>query len=299
MKKLTVPTFVKWAGGKTQLLNQFELFIPSKIDRYFEPFIGSGAVFFYVKKTRNPDYYYISDSNEDLVNLYITVRDNLGELIRLLKEYKKEHMINPKKVYYHKRGEFNTTKDILVKSALLLYLNKTCFNGLYRVNSKGEFNVPMGSYKNPAILQQTKLNEASKLLQDVTIKCMQFERIVNLAKQKDFIYFDPPYYPLSLTSSFTSYHKDEFLDKEQKELAKVFQKLDKRGCVLMLSNSDTPFIHKVYKKYEREGHLYLVKAKRMINSDARGRKAINEVVITNYKKKLLTKNSKLPILTYS
>jgi len=285
MQKLTVPTFVKWAGGKTQLLNQFELFLPSKINRYFEPFIGSGAVFFYVKITRNPGYCCISDSNEDLVNLYITIRDNLGELIGILKEYKKEHMINPKKVYYQKRGEFNTTKDILLKSALLLYLNKTCFNGLYRVNSKGEFNVPMGSYTNPAILQQTKLNEASKLLQNVTIKHMNFEKIVNLAKQKDFIYFDPPYYPLSLTSSFTSYHKDEFLDKEQKELAKVFQKLDKRGCVLMLSNSDTPFIHKLYKKYEQESHLYLVKAKRMINSDAQGRKAIDEVVVTNYKPK--------------
>ena len=279
----SVPTFVKWAGGKTQLLEQFEPFFPSKMDRYFEPFVGSGAVFFYIKKTRNPSYCMISDNNRDLINLYITIRDKLDELIVLLKEYKKEHTKNPKKIYYQKRREFNSTKEILIKSALLLYLNKTCFNGLYRVNSKGEFNVPMGSYKNPAIFQQIKLDEASELLRGTIIKCMHFKKIVDFVEPRDFIYFDPPYYPLSATSSFTSYHKEAFLEKEQEQLAKVFQKLNERGCRLMLSNSDTPLIHELYNKYEQEGHLFLVKARRMINCDATGRKAINEVVITNYK----------------
>ena len=296
MKNNVVPTFLKWAGGKSQLLPQFEKFIPNKVDRYFEPFVGSGAVFFYVKKTRNPDWCMISDNNEDLINLYVAVRDKLDELISLLEEYKKEHMKNPKEYYYKQRETFNQTSDVLVKSALFIYLNKTCFNGLYRVNSKGGFNVPIGSYKNPAIVQPDRLIEASELIQDVEIIRMSFEKILDYADTDDFIYFDPPYFPLSTTSSFTSYHKEAFLEKEQKQLSKVFQKLDERGCILMLSNSDTPFIHDLYEKYEQEGHLYLVKARRMINSQSEGRKAINEVVVTNYEPQLF---NNLKLLTFA
>jgi len=283
LSNISVPAFVKWAGGKSQLLPQFEKFIPKNISRYFEPFVGSGAIFFYVKKTRNPDWCMISDNNEDLINLYVAVRDKLDELTSLLKEYKKGHMKNPKEYYYKQRETFNQTSDVLVKSALFIYLNKTCFNGLYRVNSKGGFNVPIGSYKNPAIVQLKKLRGASEVIQDVEIKHMSFEKILDYADTGDFIYFDPPYFPLSTTSSFTSYQKDGFLEKEQKELAEVFQKLDERGCLVMLSNSDSQFINDLYCKYEEQGTLYMVKATRMINCDANGRKPINEVVVTNYK----------------
>jgi DNA adenine methylase len=291
LEKLSIPTFIKWAGGKTQLLNQFEPFFPVKISRYFEPFVGSGAVFFYIKQTCKPDYCMISDNNQNLINLYIAVRDNLKDLLELLKKYKKEHTRNPKEYYYQQRKEFNKTNNTLIKSALLIYLNKTCYNGLYRVNSKDEFNVPMGSYKNPSIVQPKILERASELLQNVVIKVMDFKKIIDFAESGDFIYFDPPYYPLSITSSFTSYQKETFLDEEQKLLANVFQKLDESGCKVMLSNSDSPFIHDLYSEYEADGHLYTVKAKRMISCNAEGRKPINEVVVTNYKPRINTQKT--------
>ncbi|MBU1976457.1 MAG: Dam family site-specific DNA-(adenine-N6)-methyltransferase, partial [Nanoarchaeota archaeon] len=153
-----------------------------------------------------------------------------------------------------------------------------CFNGLYRVNSSGQFNVPIGSYKNPDIIQEDKLRKISKLLKNVTIKVMSFEKVLNLAKKDDFVYFDPPYYPLKRGKSFTTYTKDNFLEKEQELLAEVFNKLSKRGCFVMLSNSDTKFIKELYPKHD----LSLVKAKRLINAQASGRGEINEVVVRNY-----------------
>lgn len=289
MKEIKIPTFVKWAGGKTQLLRQFEQFLPEKIDRYFEPFVGSGAVFFYVKQTRHPKYCMISDNNQDLMNLYVTIKNDLDKLIPLLEKFKKEHKQNPKDYYYKQRQLFNETKDRLEKSALFIYLNKTCFNGLYRVNSKGDFNVPFGKYEDPAIFQKEKLKLASKLLNEgkVDIKTLHFPKISEYVKKEDFIYFDPPYFPLSVTSSFTSYQKEGFLEKEQRQLSKVFQKLDSLGCRVMLSNSDAALIHELYKNYEQKGQLFFVKAKRMINCDANGRKPINEVVVINYKKGII------------
>jgi DNA adenine methylase len=203
--------------------------------------------------------------------------------LEVLKDYKKEHMKNPKDFYYKQRNKFNSEKDPFLKSSLFLYLNKTCFNGLYRVNSKGHFNVPIGSYKNPAIVQPEKIKQSSELLQDVTIKQMSFENILDFTEHDDFIYFDPPYFPLSKTSSFTSYHKDGFLEEEQRTLSNVFRKLDERNCRVMLSNSDSELIHEIYDDYKKQSTFYLVKARRMINSNAKGRKAINEVVVTNYK----------------
>jgi DNA adenine methylase len=275
------PTFVKWAGGKTQLLNQFKKYYPDDIDRYFEPFIGSGAVFFDIKKNYSPEYCCISDSNKNLIDLYKTVKKNSSKLIFKLEKYKMEHLKNPKEFYYKQREKYNKTENLIEKSALLLYLNKTCFNGLYRVNSKGGFNVPFGRYKNPAILQKDKINAASKLLQDVEIKHMGFEKILNYAKKGDFVYFDPPYYPLSKTSNFTSYHKDEFLEEKQKQLAKVFYKLHKKGCKLMLSNSNTSFIKNLYNK-DKDVKIHLVNARRMINSKATGRGKIKELLVVNY-----------------
>jgi len=282
---IRTPTFVKWAGGKTQLLEQFIPYFPkdNQFDRYFEPMVGSGAVFFYIQKKFNPNYSMISDINENLIHLYIVVRDKVDELIEKLKEHKSNHMQNPKEYYYLMRDKYNSIDyeseyDELEKSALLIYLNKTCFNGLYRVNADGKFNVPMGRYKNPAIVQEQKLRDASKLLKGVDIKTMPFEKIVNYVKKGDFIYFDPPYLPISNTSSFTSYQKDAFLNNEQSKLAKIFRQLDNKGCLVMLSNSDHDFIRNLYDGYD----IKVVKAKRMINCKSEGRGAINELVIRNY-----------------
>jgi DNA adenine methylase len=276
------PTFVKWAGGKTQLLDQFKKHYPKDFNNYFEPFIGSGSVFFYIKQKFDPKSSMISDNNLDLINLYSMVRDNVDDLIEKLNEYKIDHYENPKQYFYKQRDLFNKTNDVFEKSALLIYLNKTCFNGLYRVNSKGEFNVPFGKYKHPSIIQEEKLLKASELLQDITIKHMDFEKIIHFAEKGDFVYFDPPYYPLNQTSSFTSYHKKDFLKPEQERLAKVFERLDDRGCYVLESNSDTPLIHRLYEKYDRNDMIHTVMAKRMINSKASGRGEISELLIKNY-----------------
>ena len=274
--KNRVPTFVKWAGGKKQLLGQFEKFFPKKIERYFDPFVGGGAVAFYLLKTHlEIKKIYLSDINEELIITYNALKNNIEELISLLKEYKLKHN---KEFYYKIRAEDVKKLSKVQIAARFIYLNKTCFNGLYRVNSKGGFNVPMGSYKNPAVCSEDELREISQLLQkdDVTVK--QFYDAIKESKSGDFVYFDPPYYPLNGKSSFTTYTKDNFLEKEQEHLAKTFKELDKKGCKVMLSNSDTDFIKSLYKEYT----INLVSARRMINCDATKRGVINEVVITNY-----------------
>lgn len=275
MITIKVPTFVKWAGGKKQLLSQFAEHFPKKIDRYFEPFVGGGAVALYVLQNHQPKEAYLSDINPELVNCYNVIKDSPAELIHALKEYKKEHS---KEVYYKIRDQNPTELSSLQRAARFIYLNKTCFNGLYRVNSEGKFNVPMGSYTNPTVCPEQEIIEISKLLKDVKINERPFEKIADQARKGDFVYFDPPYYPLQKGKSFTTYTKDKFLEKEQEELARVFKELDKRGCKVMLSNSDTEFIRNLYKEYEPK----VVKANRMINSDGKGRGKINELVIKNY-----------------
>ncbi|MFA5258972.1 MAG: DNA adenine methylase [Candidatus Pacearchaeota archaeon] len=274
MKK-GVPSLIKWAGGKKQLLEQFEKFFPKKIETYFEPFVGGGTVAFFLLKN-HPEIkkIYLSDINEELILTYNEVKNNIGELISLLKEYKLKH----DKEFYYKMRELDTKKLTSVQiAARFIYLNKTCFNGLYRVNSKGGFNVPIGSYKNPGICNEEDLREISNLLKKDDIKVSQFDKAVKEAKKGDFIYFDPPYYPLK-KESFTTYTKDNFLEKEQERLAEIFKELDKRGCKVMLSNSDSKFIKNLYKDY----NIHFVKATRMINCDATKRGQISEVVITNY-----------------
>ena len=270
-----IPTFVKWAGGKKQLLEQFKLFFPNEIERYHEPFIGGGAVAFYVIKHYKPKEIFLSDINEELINAYLMIRNNVEELIKLLKEHKKNHN---EEYYYKIRALKPENLSKVERAGRLIYLNKTCFNGLYRVNSKGKFNVPIGSYENPLICPEKELREISVLLKDAKIECMSFEGVLKNAKMEDFIYFDPPYYPLKEGKSFTSYTKEAFLEKEQRRLAEVFDELNKRDCKVMLSNSDTPLIESLYKKYKP----LVVKAKRMINCNAKGRGEINELIITNY-----------------
>ena len=269
-----IPTFVKWAGGKKQLLEQFEPYFPKTIERYFEPFVGGGAVAFYVIKHYAPKKVYLSDSNEELINTYNVIKKNVEELIKELKEYKNQHS---KEFYYKIRAENPKSLSNLLRAVRFIYLNKTCFNGLYRVNSKGEFNVPIGSYTNPAIVDEKELREISRLLKNAKIEAKQFTEIKDNVKENDFVYFDPPYYPVK-EDSFTTYTKEHFLDEEQKALAELFKRLDKKGAKVMLSNSDSDFIKNLYEGYK----INFVQATRMINCDANGRGKINEVVITNY-----------------
>jgi DNA adenine methylase len=273
-----IPKFVKWAGGKGQLLEQFKPLFPKKFNRYLEPFVGSGAVFFYIIQKFKPKEIIISDINEELINTYEIVKTDVERLIVELKQHKEYHMVEGKKYYLTIRATNPNNLPALERAARFIYLNKTCFNGLYRVNSKGKFNVPMGAYKNPDIVQEDKLRLVSELLKNVTIKVMSFEKVLNLAKKGDFIYFDPPYYPLKNKKSFTTYTKDSFMEKEQELLADIFKKLDKKGCSVMLSNSDTKFIKDLYPNY----NINLVQATRMINCNGAKRGKINEVVVTNY-----------------
>lgn len=273
--KRGVPTLVKWAGGKKQLLGQFENFFPKKINRYFEPFIGGGAVAFHILKNYKPKEAFLSDKNEGLINVYKNVKYNVEELIEILKDYKELHS---KENYYVIREQDPKKLPDIYKAARFIYLNKTCFNGLYRVNSKGKFNVPIGSYENPAICSEENLREISRMLKNVKLKTMSFENVITHVKKGDFIYFDPPYYPLKKGKSFTTYTKDNFLEEEQKLLADIFDKLHKKGCMVMLSNSDTEFIKNLYENF----NLNFVRASRMINSNGKDRGKINEVLVTNY-----------------
>jgi len=241
-----IPKFVKWAGGKGQLIEQFKSLFPKKIERYIEPFVGSGAVLFYVLENYSPKEVIIIDINDELMTTYNVIKENVEELIKKLKQHKNSH----NKEYYYKIRDLDPKQlNNVDKAARFIYLNKTCFNGLYRVNSKGKFNVPIGSYKNPDVVQEDKLKKIFGLLKNVIIKSESFENVIKYAKKGDFIYLDPPYYPLRKGKSFTSYTDGNFLEKEQEKLAEVFAKLTKTGCLCMESNSDTEFIKKLYFKY--------------------------------------------------
>jgi DNA adenine methylase len=274
---LLLPLFLKWAGGKLQLIEQFKNLFPHNFNNYYEPFIGSGAVFFYIRSKLKPHKVILSDTNEELINCFGVVRDKPYELIELLSNHRKKHS---KDYYYAVRSIESDRLDSVSKAARLIYLNKTCFNGLYRVNSKGQFNVPMGDYENPCIFDKNILFQASQLLQGVHLRVTTFEKVLDLAEKEDFIYFDPPYIPLSKTSSFTQYSKGSFSAKEQKRLSQVFSILDLRGCFVMLSNSDHALTRELYRDYEK--NIVIVRAKRNINSVGSKRGAINEVVVTSY-----------------
>ncbi len=270
--------FIKWVGGKRQLLSQFRglgLYSSEFNDadcRYFEPFVGGGAVFFDLQ----PKSATISDLNSELITTYMVVRDNVERLIESLKK----HVYD--KDYFLKIRAMDPVKmsDLDVASRFI-YLNRTCFNGMYRVNSKGQFNVPFGRYKNPIICDEGNLRAASRTLQDVEILNVDYKVAVSKAKAGDFVYFDPPYYPISSTSSFTSYTKNGFAEKEQVELRDTFAELSNRGCCVMLSNSDSAFIRDIYGGLKNVT-ITTVGAGRAINSKATGRGKITELVITNY-----------------
>ncbi|MFZ5799807.1 MAG: DNA adenine methylase [Candidatus Omnitrophota bacterium] len=273
---LKAEPFLKWAGGKGQLLRQYEAFFPKEFNNFLEPFVGGGAVFFHLfnsGRLQGKKKVYLLDSNEELINCYLIIKEDVEGLIKILNG---SIFINTEEIFYKIRAE--NPKDKFERAARTIYLNKTCFNGLYRVNNQGKFNVPFGGYKNPLICNARNLIAVSFALQNVEILCGDFDKCLELAEKEDFIYFDPPYQPLNKTSSFTSYTKEPFAEKEQVKLNKVFKKLDKMGCKIMLSNSDTSLIRKLYKNFRIE----VVFAKRAINCKAWRRGAIRELVILNY-----------------
>jgi DNA adenine methylase len=273
--------FVKWVGGKRQLLKQFRrmgLYPPEGFDpakhSYFEPFVGGGAVFFDLL----PRKAHLSDMNCELVTTYRVIRDNVEQLIRSLRKhpYNKEYFLKIR------AQDISKLSPIQVASRFI-YLNRTGFNGMYRVNSKGEFNVPFGKYTNPLICDEVNLRKVSKILQDVDIQQQDYKEAVKRAKRGDFVYFDPPYHPMSKTASFTSYTKESFGEKEQLELRDTFLALHKKGCFVMLSNSNANFVNKIYEELLSEGvTIHKVDAGRAINSKASARGKIKEVLVTNY-----------------
>lgn len=297
--------FLKWAGGKGQLLEKFLSFYPpelkeGEIKNYYEPFIGGGAVFFDVVQRYKIHSAVLYDINEDLVLAYKVIQKDVQKLIEILftirKKYEKLEEEKRAEFYYSTRKKFNSTLSIIdysvysekwiQRAAQIIFLNKTCFNGLFRFNSKGEYNVPVGSYKNPKILDEENLLNVSEILNIATIKKADFSEVEKVADADSFIYFDPPYRPLNASSSFTSYSKNKFGDAEQIKLAELFKRLNKKGMKLMLSNSDPKndnpndnFFDEIYKDF----NIARIPATRMINSNASKRNAINEIVVTNYK----------------
>jgi len=272
--------FLKWVGGKTRLLSQLQELYPDKFDKFYEPFVGGGAVFF----SLNPAKASINDTNHVLVNAYKHIKDDVERVIENLKDLEKEfHLlddIDKKSVFYYtKRDEYNRLAATeFNKTILLIFLNKTCFNGVYRENSKGGFNVPFGKHVKPTICDSGNLMAASNALRHTTITASSFESGIANAKKNDFIYFDPPYHPLNPTSSFTSYHASGFTAEDQLKLRDVFSSLSKKGCKVMLSNSDTEFTRELYKDF----NIHTVYAGRSVNSVGTKRGKITELVVTNY-----------------
>lgn len=280
-----IGSFLKWAGGKGQLLEQFTRFLPDTLRGrdYVEPFVGSGAVFFYIVQNLHPRSCTLLDVNPGLINAWREIRDNVEEVCHLLDMHKAHHnregiTEDERKAYYYS-VRAQEPQSPAADAARFIYLNKTCFNGLHRLNSRGQFNVPMGSYKQPTIFDPDHLRRASRLLCNVTIETCPFQECERFIKKGDFVYFDPPYEPLSRTSSFTGYAKDAFTPENQRELRDLLLRLIGR-CDWMLSNSSASLIQELYA--DSEYHKHRVLASRAINSVAEGRGKIEEMVITNY-----------------
>ena len=272
--------FVKWAGGKRQLLPVITSHIPSKFERYFEPFLGGGAVFFSLVSEERKSKWFISDLNSDLTLSYVTIRDRVKELVLSLENHAANYSKNQSS-YYYKVREANPKNDI-DKVSRLIFLNKTCFNGLYRVNSKGKFNVPVGRYVNPNIVSKENLFEVSRVLQskDISIKCQDFEDALKGIGHEDFVYLDPPYQPVSTTASFTSYTDSDFDFSDQKRLYAKFKALDKKGVKVLLSNSRSDKIIELFNEFS-DG-IIEINANRFINSVSQKRTGHTELLIKNY-----------------
>lgn len=290
--------FLKWAGGKGQLLSTIRTYYPEglgvNIKKYCEPMVGAGAVLFDILANYAVDEVLINDSNAELMNVYIQIRDSVSELIQLLQQFEKEHLAyddESRKEYYYSQRELynsiiaNKKSNGTLKAALFIYLNRTCFNGLYRVNRKGIFNVPMGSYKKPLICDVENLLLVSKKMQKVKIMSADYRKTEEFIDKNTFVYVDPPYRPLSKTAEFTSYTETEFNDENQIELAEYIKELDKKGAKILASNSDPKnadpnddFFDELYKPFS----ISRVTAVRSINRNSNGRGKISELLICNY-----------------
>lgn len=295
-----VRPFIKWAGGKGKLIPQLKNYYPFelnniKINKYVEPFIGGGAVLINILQEYDVKEAYAFDINIDLINCYNVIKTDVENLIKELdikeKRFKKLEEKEREEFFYEIRQQYNSYKidenETNVKRASeFIFLNRTCFNGLYRVNKNGEFNVPCGKYKNPTICDANNLRNLSYLIRNVKFQYGDYKKSKEYIDCNTFVYFDPPYRPLSNTSGFTSYTKEDFNDENQKELACYFRELDEKDAKLMLSNSNPKntnendnFFEEIYKGY----NINEISAKRMINADVKGRGEISELLITNYK----------------
>jgi len=278
--------FLKWAGGKSRLIAQYQPYFPEKFTTYYEPFLGGGSVFFHLAQQQPSLQAILTDINPELINAYCCVRDRVEELIELLKYHQSQHIKHHEKYYYSVRSQ--SYQASAEKAARLIYLNKTCYNGLYRENSKGEFNVPIGRYKNPNICQADLLRSVSSMLASVQIEVRKFDRVMDFAtSSKDFVYFDPPYHPISTTSNFTAYSRNNFKEAEQLQLRNVFSQLSERGVKVMLSNSYCDFIKKIYTdsqafKTDRMPEIIEISASRGINSNSCKRGKVKELLISSF-----------------
>lgn len=293
-----VKPFLKWAGGKGQLIKEIEHYYPfetGEITKYAEPFVGGGAVLFDILNKYDLEEVYISDINAELINAYRIIRDNIDDLIEILSAMQNDFIpldTEHRKAYYlDKRNRFNELKVNgdekinIEKAALMIFLNKTCFNGLYRVNKKGLFNVPMGAYKNPMICDENNLRAVSGKLKKVTIVCGDYKNSADFIDENTFVYFDPPYRPITDTASFTAYTENLFNDEEQIELARFVDKMNKKGAKIVISNSDPKnsntgddFFDNIYSAHR----IKRVEATRMINCNSEARGKIKELLISNF-----------------
>lgn len=298
VEEKTVKPFLKWAGGKSQLLREIEHYYPfadGTVTKYAEPFVGGGAVLFDILNKYDLEEVYISDINAELINAYCIIRDDIDLLIEMLMDLQNEFIPldtdNRKAYYMKKRERFNELKINgnesinIEKAALMIFLNKTCFNGLFRVNKKGLFNVPMGAYKKPMICDENNLRAVSEKLQRVTIVCDDYRKSADFIDENTFVYFDPPYRPITNTASFTAYTENLFDDEAQVELARFVDDMNRKGAKVVVSNSDPKnsnkeddFFDDIYSAHK----IKRVEATRMINSNSEARGKIKELLISNF-----------------
>ena len=272
--------FVKWVGGKRQLMQDLENNFPKQFATYHEPFLGGGAVMFNLLTKKPQLSCNVSDFNSDLILAYVTIRDKLGKLIESLENHSKNYHKDSAEYYYQVRKQ--EPKQQIEKVSRLLFLNKTCFNGLYRVNKKGQFNVPLGRYTNPNIVNKENLTAVSKILQSKKIKisCRDFEAVLGDAKKGDLVYFDPPYQPVSSTANFTSYTHRDFTEDDLERLANLGDKLHSKGCYVLLSNSNSKTVKDFFSK--KHWKISSINVNRAINSNAQKRTGHKEIIIKNY-----------------
>jgi len=277
LKSQSLSPFVKWAGGKSSLLPKLLRHLPPELSNYYEPFVGGGALFYAAYESNAPFNAHLSDINRELISTYVMIKEQPDELIQALSRLELDYYRSQStsKFFYEKRSWRPST--FVESAARLIFLNKTCYNGLYRVNSRGEFNVPFGRYEKPKILDAQNLRAINKALNDTNaqLTSSDYKSALSTCGKNDFVYLDPPYQPKSKTSSFTNYAPGGFSEVDQRELAEEFERLVELGCKVLLSNSDTPLTNRLYKRFER----IRVRVNRPINSMGSGRRGYKEILV--------------------